>query len=115
MIIESNICAHVLLNLLNLLRKRNKILGKPRILSLSPTSLINSIKHEHSCKILYVLIQDTVLIKIMTHVGGQWLSSRVLESRPRGWGLEPHRHHCVVSLSKNIYPSLVLVQPRNYN
>ena len=25
---------------------------------------------------------------------------------------EPHRHYCVVSLSKNINPSLVLVQPR---
>ena len=25
---------------------------------------------------------------------------------------EPHRRHCVVSLSKNINPSLVLVQPR---
>ena len=25
---------------------------------------------------------------------------------------EPHRHHYVVSLSKNINPSLVLVQPR---
>ena len=32
--IESNICAPVLLNLLNLLRKRDKMLGKPRILSL---------------------------------------------------------------------------------
>ena len=29
------------------------MLGKPRILSFSPTRLINSIKHEHSCKILY--------------------------------------------------------------
>ena len=29
------------------------MLGKPRILSLFPTHLINSIKHEHSCKILY--------------------------------------------------------------
>ena len=28
--------------------------GKPRILSLSPTRLKNSIKGEHSCKILYV-------------------------------------------------------------
>ena len=27
-------------------------------------------------------------------------------------GCEPHRRHCVVSLSKNIYPSLVLAQPR---
>ena len=26
--------------------------------------------------------------------------------------IEPHRRHCVVSLSKNINPSLVLVQPR---
>ena len=42
----------------------------------------------------------------------QWLSGRVLDSRPRGPGFEPHWHHCVVSLSKNINPSLVLVQPR---
>ena len=27
-------------------------------------------------------------------------------------GFDPHRCHCVVSLSKNINPSLVLVQPR---
>ena len=31
------------------------MLGKPSILSLFPNSLIKSIKHEHSCKILYVL------------------------------------------------------------
>ena len=43
----------------------------------------------------------------------QWLSGRVLDLRPRGrGGLEHHRRHCVVSLSKNINPSLVLVQPR---
>ena len=43
-----------------------------------------------------------------------WLSGRVLDSRPRGRGFEPHRRYCIVSLSKNIYPSLVhvLVQPR---
>ena len=52
---ESNIHALVLLNLLNSLRKRDKMLGKPRILSFFPTRLINSIKHEHSCKILYLL------------------------------------------------------------
>ena len=45
-------------------------------------------------------------------VGAQWLSGRVLTSRPKGRGFEPHRRHCVVSLSKNINPSLVLVQPR---
>ena len=34
------------------------------------------------------------------------------DSRPRGRGFEPYRRHYVVSLSKNINPSLVLVQPR---
>ena len=38
-------------------------------------------------------------------------SGSVLDSRPRGRGFEPHRRHCVVSLSKNINPGLVLVQP----
>ena len=27
-------------------------------------------------------------------------SDRVLDSRPKGRGIEPHRRHCVVSLSK---------------
>ena len=45
-------------------------------------------------------------------MGAQWLSGRVLDSRPKGREFEPHRRHCVVSLSKNINPSLVLVQPR---
>ena len=44
--------------------------------------------------------------------GAQWLSGRVLDSRPRSRGFEPHGLHCFVSLSKNINPSLVLVQPR---
>ena len=45
-------------------------------------------------------------------MGAQWLSGRVLDSRPKGRGFEPHPRHCLVSLSKNINPSLVLVQPR---
>ena len=39
--------AHVLLNLLNELRKRDKMQGFASILSLFPTSLINSIIQEH--------------------------------------------------------------------
>ena len=39
----------------------------------------------------------------------QWLSGRVLDSRPRGRGFEPQSRHCVVSLSKTYNPSLVLV------
>ena len=46
------------------------------------------------------------------YLGAQWLSDRVLDSRPRGCGFKPHRRHRVVSLSKSINPSLVLVQPR---
>ena len=37
---------------------------------------------------------------LMSQLGAQWLNGRVLDSRPRGHGLEPHRSHCVVSLSK---------------
>ena len=42
----------------------------------------------------------------------QWLSGRVLDSRPKGGGFEPHQRHSVVSLCENINRSLVLVQPR---
>ena len=45
--------APVLLNLLNLLQK-DKLLGKPHILSLFLNSIRNSIKHEQSCKSLYI-------------------------------------------------------------
>ena len=36
----------------------------------------------------------------------------MLDSRLKGRRFEPHGRHCVMSLSKNINPSLVLVQPR---
>ena len=50
--------------------------------------------------------------EVYHNLGAQWLSGRVLDSRPKGRGFEPHQRHCVVSLSKNINSSLVLVQPR---
>ena len=45
-------------------------------------------------------------------MGTQWLNGRVLDLRSRGRGFEPHPRDCDVSLSKNINPSVVLVQPR---
>ena len=39
-------------------------------------------------------------------------SRSVVECLTSDRGFEPHRCRCVVSLSKNINPSLVLVQPR---
>ena len=42
--------------------------------------------------------------------GAQWLSGRVLDSGPKGHGIEPH-WQCG-PCARRIYPSLVLVQPR---
>ena len=50
--------------------------------------------------------------RFKVYMGVQWLTGRVLDSRPRGRGFKLHQHHCVVFLSKNINPSLVPVQPR---
>ena len=33
--------------------------------------------------------------------GAQWLSGRVVDSRPKGRGFEPHRRHCVVVLEQD--------------
>ena len=35
--------------------------------------------------------------------GVQWFSGRVLDSRPRGPGFEPHRHHCVLVLEQDTF------------
>ena len=36
-------------------------------------------------------------------VGAQWLSGRVLDSRPKGRGFKPHRRHCVVVLEQDTF------------
>ena len=53
--------------------------------------------------------KERVIKGTLLTLGAQWLSGRVLDSRPKGRGFEPHPRHCVVSLSKNINPSLVLL------
>ena len=65
------------------------------------------IKEKADCKQYCIFIDMS-----MFNMGAQLLSGRVLDSRPKGCGFEPHRRHCVVSLSKNINPSLVLFEPR---
>ena len=82
--------------------------------------VMNSITLKEMTYILSAVLQhrdQSSLYNMPSHLttgrkGAKWLSGRVLDSRPRGRRLEPHRRHCVVSLSKNINPSLVLVQPR---
>ena len=36
-------------------------------------------------------------------LGAQWLSGRVLDSRPKGRGFEPHRRHCIVVLEQDTF------------
>ena len=50
--------------------------------------------------------------KHLTQARVRELSGKELDSRPRGRGFEPQRPFSVVSLSKNINPSFILVQPR---
>ena len=35
--------------------------------------------------------------------GAQWLSGRVLDSRPKGSGFEPHWRHCAVVLEQDTF------------
>ena len=37
------------------------------------------------------------------NVSGRERSGRVLDSRPRGRGIEPHQRHCVVVLEQDIF------------
>ena len=36
-------------------------------------------------------------------LGAQWLSGRILDSRPRGRGFEPYWRHCVVVLERDTF------------
>ena len=48
------------------------------------------------------LICAHVLLILLNELGiAQWLNGRVLDSRPRGRGFEPHRHHGVVVLKQD--------------
>ena len=50
---------------------------------------------------MIINIKDNVnFSKLQLCMGVKWLSGRVLDSRPRGHGFEPHLCQYVVSLSK---------------
>ena len=51
-------------------------------------------------------------MKLDTVLNTKKIGRAVVECLTQDQGFEPHRRHCVVSLSKTIYPSLVLAQPR---
>ena len=42
-------------------------------------------------------------ISFIKDEGAQFFSGRVLDSRPRGCGFEPHRHNCFVVLEQDTF------------
>ena len=51
-----------------------------------------------------ITLTSNVLMTYMYYVeGAQWLSGRVLDSRPKGSGFEPHQRHCVVVLEQDTF------------
>ena len=61
------------------------------------------------CKGSYIGLSESTLVKIphcwKSHVTGhlRLISGRVLDSRPKGRGFEPHRRHCVVVLGQDTF------------
>ena len=47
---------------------------------------------------MFILLQNLVAKR-----GAQWLSGRVLDSRPKGRGFKPHRRHCIVFLEQDTF------------
>ena len=54
----------------------------------------------HACAKLHLCtltcVRDMNQLSVILNEGVQWLSGRVLDSRPKGRGFEPHWRHCVV-------------------
>ena len=55
----------------------------------------------HSFTILH--IHNVDILNICMKEGAQWLSGRVLDSRLKGRGFEPHRRHCIVVLEQDTF------------
>ena len=52
--------------------------------------------------------EDNYIYRLVMNIadsidGAQWLSGRVLDSRPKDRGFEPRRHHCVVVLEQDTF------------
>ena len=83
--------------------------NKTHLTNLYPSTngyLSKTCKSQNMNPIYLTLTSPSVLLE-----GAQWLSGRVLDSRPSR-GFEPHRRHCAVVLEQHFYPSHLLVQPR---
>ena len=64
------------------------------------------IKNVFDCRLSSVEMQTAgqfFIFRLTKVLGAQWLSGRVLDSRPRGRGFEPHRSHCLVVLEQDTF------------
>ena len=68
---------------------------KPHIIHIK---LLPTVYYKIYCWKFYVIQSD-----VTSRKGAQWLSGRVLDSRPKGRGFEPHWHHCVVVLEQDTF------------
>ena len=48
-------------------------------------------------------LADYIVCMFSYVLGAQWLSGRVLDSRPRGRGFKPHGRRCVVVLEQDTF------------
>ena len=56
-----------------------------------------------ACKYLFTMYRKSTKSSTKYWMGAQWLSGRMLDSRPKGSGFEPHRRHCVVVLEQDTF------------
>ena len=69
------------------------------------------ITHNGIGRLVYALMYSRIwindgmlgILKATCFMGAQWLSGRVLDSRPRGHGFEPHWGHCVVVFEQDTF------------
>ena len=64
---------------------------------------ISLVLHTSTKLLLYLATTNLKLRLSCVCKGAQWLSGRVLDSRPKGSGFEPHQRHCVVVLEQDTF------------
>ena len=78
-------------------------LEKLSIMKRKPASSVLILPNQRPFKHYNIYYCHIVASKFYARKLVQWLSSRVLDSRPRGRGFEPHRRHCVVVLEQDTF------------
>ena len=58
---------------------------------------------DQTAQVVMFCLSKPVSIHKIRSLGAQWLSGRVLDSRPKGSEFEPHRRHCAVVLGQDTF------------